>query len=267
MSEHRPSIFSFYAMAFTENFSIPETAAALAGEPSLMDPRESVTRAIGVGRFFAYNFGALCFVNVGLEAREAERERLVQAKLLKGGDLVTTEDFIVEERPGEKPRVEFSKLVIDALTPQRMEVVALTVAQSAAMSFYENYYLGVHKRVGAMVERLSLRGSPGIRAGTLARVIADVITMRSEVVDVLYLLDRPDLIWDDRVMDALYDDLRTVFDLKERFETLAHKLDHIQQTVELLVDVARDRRGFFLELSIVVLIMAEIGLSLLKFRH
>ena len=43
-------------------------------------------------------------------------------------------------------------------------------------------------------------------------------------------------------MDENYNDLRSLFDLPERFQALEYKLQLIQQTLELLVDTSRDRR-------------------------
>ena len=63
-------------------------------------------------------------------------------------------------------------------------------------------------------------------------------------------------------MDENYNDLRSLFDLPERFQALEYKLQLIQQTLELLVDTSRDRRLFWLELIIVILIAVEIVISL-----
>ena len=65
-------------------------------------------------------------------------------------------------------------------------------------------------------------------------------------------------------MDAIYDDLKDEFDLSDRFHALEHKLKSVQESLELLLDVARDRRLVLLEAAIVVLIAVEIVLGLTK---
>ena len=107
-------------------------------------------------------------------------------------------------------------------------------------------------------------GNVGRGSRSLHKLIAETVAMRSEVIGVLHLLDRPDLIWDDKVMDNLYEDLRSVFDLQERYEALARKLDHIQQTMELLLNVTRQNQFFWLELAIVVMILFEIVMSFVR---
>ena len=98
----------------------------------------------------------------------------------------------------------------------------------------------------------------------LHRFIGEAIGIRSEVIAVLHLLDKPDETWDDPAMDAIYDDLRDEFDLVDRHDALEQKLKSVQESLELILDVARDRRLFLLEASIVALIVLEIVLSLAR---
>ena len=260
-----PKIHQFTAFAFAENFHIPDLTREIGGSPSLMDPRAAVRKDMnGGGELYAYNFGAMCFVNLAPDERVKEIQRI---RAVRGGGLGEAsfnEDFLVEENPQERSRVEFSKLVIDQLTPQRAEVVALTVAQSAAMSYYEALYFKTHHKMMVMVEHLEKSGNVGRRSRALHKLIAETVIMRSEVIGVLHLLDRPELIWDDKVMDTLYEDLRTVFDLQDRYEALTRKLSHIQETMELLLNVTRQNQFFWLEIAIVGLILFEVVMPLFK---
>ena len=65
-------------------------------------------------------------------------------------------------------------------------------------------------------------------------------------------------------MDAIYEDLRDEFDLGDRFNALELKLRGVQEALELVLDVSRDRRLVLLEATIVILIVIELGLSLLR---
>ena len=63
-------------------------------------------------------------------------------------------------------------------------------------------------------------------------------------------------------MDRIYDELRAEFDLVDRYQALELKLRSVQEALELVLDVARDRRLVLLEAAIVLLIVLEIVLSL-----
>ncbi len=65
-------------------------------------------------------------------------------------------------------------------------------------------------------------------------------------------------------MDRIYADLREEFDLADRYGALELKLRSVQEALELVLDVARDRRLVLLESAIVLLIVVELALSLLR---
>jgi len=76
------------------------------------------------------------------------------------------------------------------------------------------------------------------------------------------LLDKPDVVWDDPGAERIYEELRSQFDLVDRYQSLELKLRSVQESLSLLTDIARDRRLVFLEASVIVLILVEIVVSL-----
>jgi hypothetical protein len=77
---------------------------------------------------------------------------------------------------------------------------------------------------------------------------------------------RKDAAWEDAAMDRIYDDLRAEFDLADRYAAMESKLRSIQEALELVLDVARDRRLLLLEVAVVVLILEELIFSALRLR-
>jgi uncharacterized Rmd1/YagE family protein len=150
------------------------------------------------------------------------------------------------------------------MMPERAAVVALTVAQSAAMETYERLVQDLFTRTGDLVSDLERRGTVRLRMRPLHRFIAEAIGTRNEVLSVLHLLDKPDAVWDDPAIDRIYADLRAEFDLGDRYEALALKLRSVQESLELVLDTARDRRLVLLEVAIVALIVIELVLALLR---
>ena len=63
-------------------------------------------------------------------------------------------------------------------------------------------------------------------------------------------------------VDAVYSDLRSSFDLNERFQVMEYKINLLQDSLELLIEMARDRRLFWLEAAIVLLILIDIVINL-----
>ena len=168
------------------------------------------------------------------------------------------EEFVTRGS-GQIADVHDGVLTLDHLTPERASVVALTIAQSAAMEYYEGAVEQMFEQTGRRVERLEDRGTVSFRTKPLHRFIGSAVATRSEVLSVLHLFDKPDEAWDDTGMDRIYDELRAEFDLVDCYQAMETKLRTMQESLELILDVARDRRLVSLEVTIVILIGFEIS--------
>ena len=249
----------FAAVAFEENLSLRELQPSYPG--ARVGVREMQFAIEGGGELFVYPFGAIVFHDVAPERRDAELQRLNRARPGLTTKVVR-ESFAVREEPGSELRIESGVLVVDQLNDTRAAVVALIVAQSAAMEYYERIVADLFSRTVALVDPLEKRGSVPLRIRGLHRFIGQAIGARSEVFTVLTLLDKPDATWDDPALDRIYDDLRAEFDLVDRYGALEQKLRSVQEALELVLDVARDRRMWLLEVTVLLLIVLEVALEL-----
>lgn len=215
------------------------------------------------GRVFIFHFGAISFWNIEPE-KIPEILKQIEGKVVAKSRLQIWDDYRVEVATGAKPRVHFSSLTLDAMSDDRAEVIALILGQSAAMEYYENSTELIWRTLDETVKKLKTTGKVSMRASHLPKTIGTALETRGQVARVLHMLDRPDLIWEDSIMDQLYDDLRASFDLPERFEALEHKLSLIQDTSQLLLDIAGERRFVWLESAIVIMIAFDIIMTLIE---
>jgi uncharacterized Rmd1/YagE family protein len=257
---------TFQAVAFEENLDLPRLASRF--PEGVTGTHEMRISYDGSGDTFIYPFGAMVFHDVPAQRREADLDRLHRARPGLTTQVVR-EEYTVREDPGAGSIgvADDGALIVDKMTPGRANVVALTVAQSAAMEYYERIVASLFVRTAKLVEQLERRGTVPLRVVPLHRFIGEAISTRVEVLEVLHLLDKPDAAWDDPAMSHIYDDLRAEFDLVDRYGALESKLRSVQEALELVLDVSRDRRLVLLEVTIVVLIFIELGITLLKGLH
>jgi required for meiotic nuclear division protein 1 len=251
----------FNAVAFVENFNLRELATAIPGG-RLTAKELHLSLALGSDVFF-YPFGAVVFHGVP----EAERKTWIDDLRAARPGLtrqVVSESFTVREEPGVRTDIVDGALQVEKLTSGRAAVIALITAQSAAMEYYEKLVDDLFSRTAALAEPLEKRGTVSVRTTKLHRFIGEAINSRNEVLSVLYLLDKPDQTWDDPEIDRIYDDLRAEFDLVDRYQALESKLNGVQSALELVLDVARERRMWLLEVSIALLILVELVLSIFR---
>jgi uncharacterized Rmd1/YagE family protein len=256
-----PRVHTFHAVAFVENLPLKDLAALY---PSAKRTTHElcVARPDG-GQVFVYPFGAMVFQDVPVaSAREAEVVRLRVAQPKLTSTTVINEEFTVREDVAGTPRVEGGVLTLDDMSAERSSVIAMTVAQSAAMEYYESIVEEMFGRTDRLVERMEARGTVPFGTRPLHRFIGAAIGVRNEVLSVLHLFDKPDETWEDASIHRIYEELRAEFDLSDRYQSLELKLRSIQEALELVLDVARDRRLVLLELAIVLLIVFEIVLAM-----
>jgi uncharacterized Rmd1/YagE family protein len=254
----------FYAVAFEENLSLKDLSSLFPeGKASALELHVPCGDA---GGLYLYPFGAVVAYDVSAERRDAELKRLLEA-VPKLTAQVVREEYTVREDPGATIGVAGGVLQLDRFTPGRVQVVALTIAQSAAMEYYESIVDRLVGRTMTLVDRLQATGRVPFRTRPLNRFIGEAAATHTEVLSVLHLLDKPDATWNDPAMDLIYADLRDEFDLGDRYRALESKLRSAHESLSLVLEVARDRRLFFLEAAVVVLISFEILLTLLRLGH
>ena len=163
----------------------------------------------------------------------------------------------MEVVPGATPAVKFDRVVVAELDARVAEIIALVVAQSVAMDYYEGdvdtMIAELQKRSRILAERGALVG----RARQLMRFIGHGMTMRSQVIHTLSLLVSPGATWDSEPLDRLYRDLRVAFEIEERYLALDHEIRIVQDNLALMVDMVRQRRYTFLEVTVAVFVVAE----------
>jgi uncharacterized Rmd1/YagE family protein len=105
--------------------------------------------------------------------------------------------------------------------------------------------------------------SPGGRRDMI-RLIGASLLVQHRVAERVAVREKPDILWDRPDLERLYARLEDEYELVERAETLGRKLDLIGETVTVMTDLIDTRRSLRLEVIIMALILAELGISLLQ---
>jgi uncharacterized Rmd1/YagE family protein len=153
---------------------------------------------------------------------------------------------------------------IGALAPDKLLVVADALAKSAALAQDERQVAKVFDTVEPWARQLAATGrSPGGRRDMI-RLIGSALLVQHRLAERVAVREKPDILWDRPDLERLYARLEDEYELVERAETLARKLDLIGETVTVLTDLIDTRRALRLETIIVGLILAEIALTLIQ---
>lgn len=223
----------------------------------------SETQYMGV-----YSFGVLVTYNV---MDRKERSRYVRM-VAKGGELeeaLTVENALTDDCDviinGElADAVEFNQIRLREFNLEKLIIIFHILAQSVAIDFLERRveeYLGKFDKLNLSLSR---HGKVDASAKEVMKTIGSAGSMMNFVIGKLSLLDKPDTVWDDKEAESLFLNMRKMYELDDRFEALRFKLSFIQDSSGRILDILDTKRGQFLELTVIFLILFEIIMAFIK---
>jgi uncharacterized Rmd1/YagE family protein len=262
------TVYGVEAYSFASRFVLKDVAACfsrLAG----VTGRSTKTLLVVAWRpdavVYAYDFGALVFVNVP-EATRRELIAGVLGLLPREPHPPLHEDFLVEVRPGSRIEIAmaFDRVVVPELGPSTLEVISMVLAQSVTIDYYDEDAQAILDRIARMGAEVARKGRPLGRQRELVRFAGAAMAFQAEIIGAILLLDKPDLTWEDEHADRLHDKLRYHFEVGERYKALETKLVTIRDTLQALLAMGSERRMFFVEVAVLVLIVIEVATGLVR---
>jgi uncharacterized Rmd1/YagE family protein len=218
---------------------------------------------VGANGFVAlYRFGVA--VMVGLSPLE-EDEVLNQVKLRVIGshESVDDETAILEIAPDHDDKIPPGGAIeIKDFTAERLLVVADALAKSVSLGRDEREVNAVFDIVEPFAADLARKGRPPWKRRAMLRLIGQTLLVQHRVSGRVAVEEKPDVLWDRPDLERLYARLEDEYELKERAETLSRKLSTIVETARTLTDIIDADRATRLEATIVILIVAEIVITI-----
>ena len=208
-----------------------------------------------------YSFGVAAFFNLSAGQQQEIAQALREICSSSAGALMT-DDFLVVVDERARERVQFDRATLHDLSLPKIQILALVVAHSVTLDYYE----GV---VEALLDQSEAITTPMKETGRLPRYtratikyIGISLSTRRDLISWLYIMDAPDVVWEDSGLDRLFKQMKAMLDIDVRYRALEYKLKLIQEGVEVIVDLTNAHRNILLEITIVVLIVVEILLAL-----
>ncbi|MGX7667086.1 RMD1 family protein [Flavobacterium pedocola] len=146
-----------------------------------------------------------------------------------------------------------------------LRTVMLNIGQSVALEYYEMLTDDLITSSKLYILELERRGKLSISKTDLLKYIGKVLNVKNSIVDNLYILDDPNLVWDNEELNLLNKNLKANFDINPRFRDLDYRLQIVEDNLTLFTDVLNVRESARLEWIIIILIAFEIALTL--FSH
>jgi len=219
---------------------------------------------------FVYNYGSVVFFNVPDDVQERELRIIQEFKTSPMEAQSATSDLFMLEVDATQPgnsKVYFDRIVSSALSPPIIKITSMLLAESTALEYYEVLIENLLEKTNKYSKRLQDQGRMLESDEDLIKFIGMCLDVKQSIISNLYIVDSPDETWESPELDRLHQDLKSMLDIDIRYRALEYKVKIIQESLDVIIDLSKNKRETLLELIIILLIAFEIVLTLLKWRH
>ena len=155
-----------------------------------------------------------------------------------------------------------STVFIASIDVERIQIIADILAKSVVLAQYEAKVGQNIERIEPLAIDLERHGKIGGNAKEMLRHIGTMLLSEFVMVGRVNIPEKPEVLWENPSLQGFYNRLEDEFEILERHTALERKLNLISQTAETLLDVLNNRHAIRLEWYIIILIVAEIILTL-----
>lgn len=205
-----------------------------------------------------FRFGVVVFCNLN------DVEILKFLKLIKphvvGMFVDETEEKLETVSESSRDEVKRSKIYLSKLTPEKVAIVSVVLSRSMVLDYFENEVSGVLGEIGYVINSFAKKGKSPLSNRMLLQKVGLAMQIENMSVNQMAVLDKPEITWEDATLDGFYLELVEEFEIEERYDILKDKLSMLFKSVEFILGYIDGRRGLFLELIIVLLIVFEIAI-------
>jgi len=212
-----------------------------------------------------HDYGGVVFFNCS----RAEQERVLETTMPFVTDAIefpNEEDYSVSVQPSYPKWCDFKEnmLVIRDLDTNCVRIISNVMARSVALEHYEREADSMVERFRTINAKVATSGSLTIRSDNLFKVVALQNQIMTEIIQRLNLLDRSrpgDAAWEYENYERLWEGMADEFNLSKRFNNLDYKIDLIKHSAKFFLEVLSNRQDKRLEIMIILLIAAELSIS------
>ncbi|KAB1158236.1 RMD1 family protein [Flavobacterium luteum] len=214
---------------------------------------------------YVFDYGVVVFANYDAAAKQ-EFINVIKnfANNLVDLDLME-EYFIITNSELLKPVVKNNFVSVHHIDSFLLRIIMLNIGQSVALDYYETLTDELITSSKHYIEQLETLGKIRISKTNLLKYIGKVLNVKNSIVDNLYVLDDPNLVWENEELNLLNRNLKINFDINTRFKDIDYRLQIVENNLRLFTDVLNVRESSRLEWVIIILILCEILISL--FNH
>jgi required for meiotic nuclear division protein 1 len=251
------------AIQISESFNIKKFRSEFKAEAYSGSTSEVFYAFTDLDRYlYIFDYGVVVFANYD-EVAKSEMILFFKNYAKDWIDLNLFEEYhIVTDPQLQKVIVKNDFVMVSEINPSVLRIVMLNIGQSVALEYYEVLTDAQIASSKHYIVELEKKGKLSISKTNLLKYIGKVLNVKNSIVDNLYILDDPNLVWDNEDLAVLNRLLKANFDINTRFKDLDYRLQIVEDNLRLFTDVLNVRESSRLEWIVIILIFIEIMIAL-----
>ncbi len=210
---------------------------------------------------FVTTFGIITFCNFTNDEIKSFLSRLNVKEANSYTTALINQDYkMIIDKSCEKPIIDDQIIRYNEFNKSIASIISLALSQSVGLEISEKSLeikMEESAKIYEKLEKLKIKERTNLM-GFAAKIAKE----RFHILNKLYLLDKPDIIWDDVELESLYNQLSFQLDLKSRFEVIEHKISYLKESIDFVIDKVNQKSSEFLEWIIIWLIVIEVIFSI-----
>ena len=209
---------------------------------------------------FTTSFGVITFCNFSHEEVKSFLERLNVKEAAHYETALINQDYpMIVDAAFSKPLIDTHTIKYEKFNKSVASIISLVLSQSVGLEIRERSLEKKMQESKNLYEKIE-----NVKASdrkNLMNFASNIAKERFEILSQLFLLDKPDIIWDDFELESLYNQLALQLELKSRFDVIEYKISFLKESVGFITDRVNQKSSEFLEWIIILLIAIEILFS------
>ncbi|OVA09933.1 Protein of unknown function DUF155 [Macleaya cordata] len=179
------------------------------------------------------------------------------------------DEYEVREKPNLHTWMQggLDYIMLQYLNIDGIRTIGSVLGQSIALDYYVRQVDGMVAEFTDINRGMEKTGTFTMERKKLFQLVGKANSNLADVILRLGLFERSDIAWKDAKYAQIWEYLRDEFELTQRFASLDFKLKFVEHNIRFLQEILQNRKSDFLEWLIIILIGAEILISVYDIAH
>ena len=154
--------------------------------------------------------------------------------------------------------IGFDEISVGRFDHDVNKTIMLNLAQSVTLDNYDNVTQKLLGAIKSYTGFMRAKGKINLNSKNTLKFIGETLETKNNIAQNLYILDTPEMMWEDEYLDKLHKGLVNHFELNQRYRAIGSTLKIIEDNLMVFISYNNHRESSKLEWIIIILIVIEV---------